>query len=101
MMLNKETRRGGHGRRWTRQRSHGLVQQQLDSFVPLGYVDSFLDGERREAFANEGGDEGRILVPEAEAVGEDFNEADDGYHIAKGGVLTKDARLVNLLLWWN
>jgi len=42
-----------------------------------GDAGGFLDGGRREAFADEGGDEGRVLVPEAEAVGENVELAGD------------------------
>jgi len=40
-----------------------------------GDIGGFLNGGRREAFADEGGDEGSILIIEAEAVGEDVDLA--------------------------
>ncbi|WVY98237.1 hypothetical protein V8G54_030388, partial [Vigna mungo] len=42
-----------------------------------GDAGGFLDGGRGEAFSEEGGYEGRVLVPEAEAVGEDVDAAGD------------------------
>ena len=43
--------------------------------LDAGDAGEFFDGRRGEAFLEEGGDERGVLVPRAEAVGEDFDAA--------------------------
>ena len=65
-----------------------------------GDAGGFLDGGRRKAFPNEGGNERSVLVPEAEAVGEDVDAASDveGAVLRREGFRRRAKGLVDLLL---